>query len=143
MGTDGSRNPHPPPAMFEEAVRSDRGSRAVVVYDGGCGLCRRLMQFARRRDARRRLEWLAAGSEAGQQVLAERGLLEASRRSLVLVESNGVLLRSAAVLRICWHLGWPWKLLCALVVIPRPWRDALYDWVARKRRSAAVPRCSR
>lgn len=140
MASAGPRNPQSPPVGIEPAARSVGAARWLVIYDGDCELCRRLAQFATRRDRRRRLDWLAAGSEAGRRALVERGLLEAGARSLVLIEPDAVWLRSAAVLRICRQLGWPWKLLYVLVWIPGPWRDALYDWVAQRRGAAA---CSR
>jgi predicted DCC family thiol-disulfide oxidoreductase YuxK len=30
-------------------------------------------------------------------------------------------------------LGWPWRALGVLLVLPRPLRDAAYDFVARRR----------
>ena len=45
-----------------------------------------------------------------------------------------VLVRSEAVLRLAGYLGHPWRLLTAGQVVPKPLRDGLYDWVARRRR---------
>ena len=53
--------------------------------------------------------------------------------SIVLVDSDGIHTRSAAVLRIVRALGSPFALLGLGVVVPRPIRDAVYDWIARNR----------
>ncbi len=53
--------------------------------------------------------------------------------SIVLVDSDGIHTRSAAVLRIVRALGSPFALLGLAVVVPRPIRDAVYDWIARNR----------
>ena len=40
---------------------------------------------------------------------------------------------SSAVLRVARHLGAPWSFLWIFILIPRPLRDALYRYVARRR----------
>ena len=44
-----------------------------------------------------------------------------------------VLIRSAAGLRIARYMGGVWRLALLASVIPRPIRDALYDFIARHR----------
>jgi predicted DCC family thiol-disulfide oxidoreductase YuxK len=44
-----------------------------------------------------------------------------------------VFTRSTAALRIARRLPFPWPLAYGFIVIPRPLRDAIYDWVARHR----------
>lgn len=69
-------------------------------------------------------------------VLEARGsVLEAQGRpdSIVLVDQDGVHFRSDAAIRIAKGLGPPWSVLGLLVVVPRPIRDATYDFVARNR----------
>jgi len=41
--------------------------------------------------------------------------------------------RSGAALVVAEALGWPWRLAALGRVLPRPWRDAVYDVVARHR----------
>ncbi|MGH7856901.1 MAG: thiol-disulfide oxidoreductase DCC family protein, partial [Candidatus Binatia bacterium] len=66
--------------------------------------------------------------------LRERfGLATESLDTIVLVGEGRAYLRSAAALRILRGLGLPWSLLYVLVAIPRPLRDAAYDWFARNR----------
>ena len=60
--------------------------------------------------------------------------LIAALASAVLRDERGLWLRSEAVLRTLACLPWPWRALAALRVVPRPLRDAAYDWVAARRR---------
>jgi predicted DCC family thiol-disulfide oxidoreductase YuxK len=53
--------------------------------------------------------------------------------NIVLVENGSCYGGSTAALRIVRHLRAPWPLLYALVVVPRPLRDAVYFWIARNR----------
>ena len=42
-------------------------------------------------------------------------------------------LRSAAAIQVARRLRWPHKAQAALWLVPRPWRDAAYRWVAKRR----------
>jgi predicted DCC family thiol-disulfide oxidoreductase YuxK len=58
--------------------------------------------------------------------------------SLILLETTDknrtrVRVRSDAALAVARYLGWPWRLLGVVRVVPRPVRDALYDAFARVR----------
>ncbi len=53
--------------------------------------------------------------------------------SVVLVDADGVHMRSTAALRICKHLGGVWGLLAIGLWVPARLRDAVYDWIARNR----------
>ena len=41
--------------------------------------------------------------------------------------------RSTAALRIARRLRFPWPLLYAFILVPRPLRDMIYDFIARNR----------
>jgi predicted DCC family thiol-disulfide oxidoreductase YuxK len=67
-------------------------------------------------------------------------------RTVVLVEGGRISVKSEAALRIALKLGWPWKALYGLSIIPAPLRDLLYDVVAAhryawfgRRRTCMVP----
>ena len=53
--------------------------------------------------------------------------------SVVLIEDGRVYTRSTAALRIVRRLVFPWPLIYALMVVPRPLRDMVYDLIARHR----------
>lgn len=58
---------------------------------------------------------------------------EGDPTSIVLVEDGRAYARSTAALRIARHLSFPWKLAWAWVIVPRFFRDWVYDFVARHR----------
>jgi predicted DCC family thiol-disulfide oxidoreductase YuxK len=53
--------------------------------------------------------------------------------SIVLVEESGYHVKSTAVLRIVRHLGTLGFLFYTLIIVPRPWRDKIYDLVVAHR----------
>lgn len=106
---------------------------AVVIFDGRCGFCQRSVRFILRRDTRRHFVFAPRQSEIGQRLLREAGFADAQPNSMVLIEGGRSFVRSTASLRIVRRLGGVWRLLYALVVIPRPVRDAVYGLIALNR----------
>lgn len=111
-------------------------SSAVILFDGVCNLCNGFVQFVIRHDSRGYFRFAALQSAEGQALLRAQGIsLPATPDpdSVVLVEAGQVYTHSTAVLRIARGLGGAWPLLGAGRLVPRPWRDAAYRWVARNR----------
>jgi len=72
-------------------------------------------------------------SHAAQPLLERCPSAVRATDSLLLIEGERCYTRSTAALRIARRLQGPWFLLYALIVVPRPLRDAFYDWFARNR----------
>jgi predicted DCC family thiol-disulfide oxidoreductase YuxK len=109
-------------------------TRTVVLFDGVCNLCNGFVNFLIDRDPGERLAVAALQSDAGQRLLAEAGLPADSLQSVVVVDAGRTFTRSTAALRILRRLGGPWSVLALpALAVPRPLRDVVYDWIARKR----------
>jgi len=120
----------------------------LVLFDGSCGLCSGWVRWVLDRDREARFRFAALESEVGREALAgafgdgafEKGEIP---DSLVLVDAEGVHLRSEAVLRVCAALGLPWSLSAVARIVPRGLRDRVYDGVAARRhrlsRAATCP----
>jgi predicted DCC family thiol-disulfide oxidoreductase YuxK len=107
----------------------------MLFYDGHCGLCHRAVRFVLRHDRSGN-----AFRFAPLQGLTFQARVSADRRSglpdsiVVLTKEGSLLVRSNAFLHILRRLGGGWKMLGGvLAVIPRPVRDAVYDFIARIR----------
>ena len=110
--------------------------RPIILFDGVCNLCNSAVQWVIERDKEGRFDFATLQSHAARREL-ERVMgpeeIAALPDSIVLVDSDGIHTRSAAALRIARALGSPFALLGLGVVVPRPIRDAVYDWIARNR----------
>jgi len=109
----------------------------LVLYDGVCGLCDRSVQFLLRHDRGGRFAFAPLQGDTARGILARHGLGD-ELGSFIFVRdaaTPGERLhrRSAGALAVAGELGGAWRLLSALRVVPRPLRDAVYDWVARHR----------
>ena len=121
-----------------QSARSN-GEGAVVFFDGTCAMCSRWASFVAARDPRGRFRFAGLESEEGARLLARHGVDAAAVDTVVLLQGGRIFTRSTAVLRIVRSLRFPWSLLYGLAIIPRPLRDAVYGWIARRRHRLASP----
>ena len=105
---------------------------SIVYFDGLCNLCDGFVRFVLARDRRRRFRFASLQGETARRRLEGRFTGDALA-TVVLEEPRRFRVRSDAALAILTGLGGPWRLAGALRIIPRPLRDAMYDYVARKR----------
>jgi predicted DCC family thiol-disulfide oxidoreductase YuxK len=105
------------------------GEPDLVFFDGPCGLCQRGIRFILARD---RCAWFRF-APLGGATFTQR-VATALPDSMAVLTGKRILTRSDAVLHILRRLGGIWALLAAAAApVPRPWRDACYDAVARAR----------
>jgi predicted DCC family thiol-disulfide oxidoreductase YuxK len=110
----------------------------LVLYDGVCGLCSRVLQFLLRHDHRGVFKFASLQSATGQAMVARWGGDPEALSSFYVVADfltpdARVFTRSDAALFVAGQLGWPWKAARAAGILPKPLRDRLYDVVARTR----------
>lgn len=96
-------------------------------------LCSRFATFVIKHDHRRQLRLLAAQTPLGEAIYKHFTLRFGDFDTYVLLENGDVRVKSDAALRIFSRLGLPWSVLAVGRVLPRSWRDAIYDFVACNR----------
>lgn len=104
---------------------------SIVYFDGLCNLCDRFVRFLVARDRRGRYRFAPLQGETARVRL--EGRFTADPQTVVLEEPKRFRVRSDAAIAILTGLGGVWRLTGALRIVPRRLRDALYDYVARKR----------
>jgi predicted DCC family thiol-disulfide oxidoreductase YuxK len=121
----------------------------VLLFDGECGLCNRVVQRVLQADRRGTLRFASLQGRFARELTARHPEL-AGVDSVAWVEPRAdgsgerVLIRSAAALQVADYLGFPWRALTVARLIPQSLRDRAYDWVARRRHRwfPRVPACS-
>ena len=104
----------------------------VVLFDGVCNLCNGTVQFVIARDSGAIFRFAPLGSDAAMRLrYANAGAAGPLPDSVALIEDGRLYTRSTAALRIGRRLGFPWWLIYGLIVVPRPLRDMVYDFIAR------------
>ena len=110
----------------------------LVLYDGVCGLCSRLLQFLLRNDRRQVFRFASLQSDVGRSVVERGGGNSDDLTSFYVVAdyqkpAPRVFTRSDAALFVAGALGWPWRTAQLMRLVPRAIRDGAYDVVARSR----------
>lgn len=107
----------------------------IILYDGICNLCNNLVRFIRKHDSRRQFNFIALQSEEGKRKLEFNNiyLSDGMPDTIYYIEDGSVYNKSTAIIKICWHLGFLWKFLIMLLIVPKILRDKLYDLISRNR----------
>jgi len=110
----------------------------LLLYDGVCGLCSRVLQFVLEHDGRGVFSFAALQGETGRSMVSRWGGNPDELTTFYVcanyrTASARVLAKSDAALFIAREIGWPWKAVGAAQLMPKVLRDAVYDLVARTR----------
>jgi predicted DCC family thiol-disulfide oxidoreductase YuxK len=123
--------------MPEDAVKPG----PVLLYDGECGLCQRLVRLLLWLDQRGRLRFAPLQGPAAQGYLRHHGLPVSNFESIVLVpdwarrDERTALWRTEAAIAALREVGGFGSVMAgAFRLVPGAWRDAAYRLVARWRR---------
>lgn len=113
-------------------------SNAIILYDGVCGLCNRAVQFLLKRDRHDVFRFAPLQSELAATVLQRHGIDASKLDTVYAILNHGqsdekLLAKSDAALFFAKALGGVWNIFRLAAVIPRPLRNALYDFIARHR----------
>lgn len=110
----------------------------LVLYDGVCGLCSRLLQFLLTHDRRAVFTFASLQSAVGRTMVGRFGGNPnelASFHVLANCRANSpqMFSRSSAALFVAGELGWPWKMAVLMRILPTSILDHVYNVVARNR----------
>jgi predicted DCC family thiol-disulfide oxidoreductase YuxK len=126
--------------MVHSAAQSPPDSTGVhlVLYDGICGLCDRLVQFILHQDRHGVFRFAALQSNTGRAIVERNGGNPDQLTSFYVIAnydtaSPRVLRRSDAALFVAGALGWPWRAAGLMRWVPAAIRDRAYDALGRRR----------
>lgn len=105
----------------------------MVLFDGVCNLCSGAVQFIIKRDKKRIFKFASLQSSYGQEQLDRFKIDKKLLHSIILVRDNQFFQKSDAALEIARQLSGIWPVLSVFKILPRFFRDGLYDLIARNR----------
>ncbi len=110
----------------------------LILYDGECGLCHRLVRFVLVRDACGVFHFASLQSESARALLQRYGRDPDTLTTFYIVTgyqspSQTLFCKSRAALLLFNTLGGPWRALGLLRIIPAAFLDRCYDLIARNR----------
>ena len=105
----------------------------ILLFDGHCNFCNAWVRLIVSRDTAKKILFAPLQSSVGRKMLEEHKIDVNYTESLVFFEEERYSVSSTAALRIYSYLdGWE-RHLQLLSVVPRPFRDALYHFIAKYR----------
>ena len=105
----------------------------LIVFDGECVLCSAFTRFVFRHDRRGRFRFTMAQSPLGQGLYRHYGLNPQDFETNLVILDGVLHAKMASFATVMATLGWPWRALSVVRLIPRPIGDWLYDRIARNR----------
>ena len=108
-------------------------NKNILLFDGFCNLCSRLVNFIIKRDKKAKFLFLSLQSASGQSLLKKFGLPTDDFDSVVYIRSDKYFLKSSAILHILKEMGGIWKLFFIFIIVPNFIRDFIYKIIAKTR----------
>ena len=105
----------------------------LILFDGVCNLCNGLVQFIIRRDPKGKFKFASLQSDVGRSLLTKFNIDPDLLHSIVVIDHDVAYQRSDAALRIANCLGGGWKILKAFNILPKFFRDTIYNVIAKNR----------
>ncbi|MEM1223333.1 MAG: DUF393 domain-containing protein [Verrucomicrobiota bacterium] len=111
---------------------------AILFFDGECGLCSRSVLFLMQRDRMRQLHYAPLQGDTALKFLEEHHRKELSSAVYLRKLDNQIFVRSDAIFHALIDIRSGWRHLAKIaLLLPKNFRDAIYNWIARNRHSLA------
>lgn len=113
----------------------------VVLYDGDCGFCNRSVAWVMKRDQSKKIHFAAIQSDFTSELFKERGWEQPDLSTFYFVGNDILLQKSNAALKVASYFKFPYALLVVFKIVPRFIRDAVYDFIAKRRQKISKGFC--
>lgn len=116
-----------------EVIANMTERHGIILFDGVCNLCNRSINFIIRKDKKDYFRFAPLQSEIGKSLLGKYHLSFRENESVILIEPENAYRKSDAACRVLKHLPGIWKMLSWSIIVPKPIRDSIYDYIASHR----------
>jgi predicted DCC family thiol-disulfide oxidoreductase YuxK len=106
--------------------------RPIMIFDGVCKICSFGVATVLKHDRDGIFDFAFAQGARGAALKRAHGIAE-SLDTVTVIVGDRAYIKSDAALYVAQRIGFPWNLLCLGAILPRAWRDRIYDIVARNR----------
>ena len=107
--------------------------KKIILFDGVCNFCNYWINFALKRDKKKKLMFTPLQGETAKQLLPQYHINPTSINSVIFIDKGKAYTQSSASLRICKYMSGGWKLFYGFIIIPKFIRDFFYNIIARNR----------
>ncbi len=114
-------------------MKTSKIQHKIILFDGVCNLCNTSVAFVIKRDIKDVFQFAALQDEAGKLLLEKHAIDSSETDSIILVDGEKAYTKSTAALQIAKNLGGAYPLLYAFMIVPKFFRNWVYDYVAKNR----------
>lgn len=108
-------------------------NKSIILFDGVCNLCNASVNFVIKHDKKEQFLFASFQSDAAKEILLHFNLKNLNANSVILVENHKVYDKSTAALKIAKRLDGGYKAFYAFFLVPKIFRDWVYDFIAKNR----------
>ena len=105
----------------------------IVVFDGECLFCNRFITFIIQNDKKNKLFFCELQSKTGIDFLKKYDLPISNFETIYFVKKNKLYEKSDAILKIMEAIGGIWKIAIIFSLIPKLFRNKIYNFIAEHR----------
>lgn len=108
--------------------------KKIILFDGVCNLCNSSINFIIKHDKKDIFRYASLQSEIGKKLIAERNINISELDSILLIDPKmAYYYKSTAALHIAKQLSGIYPLLSVFLILPKFFRDWIYDIIAKNR----------
>ena len=108
-------------------------NKSIIIFDGICNLCNSSVQFLLKHDKKERFLFVSFQSDAAKKILLQYNYTNTELSSIILLQEGILYKKSTAALRIARQLNFFWSLSYIFIILPKGFRDFIYDINAKNR----------
>jgi len=120
---------------------TETAPKQIVFYDGECGFCNRTVGFVLKHEKSSEIYFTALQSEFSKQFFEAKNIHLIDFETFYFFNDGVLHERSTAGLELSRYLRFPYSLGIYLKWIPKKWRDAVYNRIAKNRKKLAGDYC--
>jgi predicted DCC family thiol-disulfide oxidoreductase YuxK len=105
----------------------------IWLYDGICVLCSGAVRYVLRHDRHHLMRFVSIQSAEGRELAITHGVNPDDPETFLFIENGIAHPKSDGVLALFAHVNGPMRAIRLSCLLPKPFRDALYDVIARNR----------
>lgn len=107
--------------------------KKILLFDGVCNLCDGFVQFLLKRDKKAIYVFASLQSDMAKQLLEKHQVVDNGLETVVLIDGEQVYTHSDVALEVAKDLGGFYRVFSPLKILPKSFRNRIYDWVANNR----------
>ncbi|WP_109300818.1 thiol-disulfide oxidoreductase DCC family protein [Aquimarina sp. AU474] len=108
--------------------------KKIILFDGVCNLCNSAINFIINRDKKDVFRYASLQSDIGKKLIIERNIDTTGIDSILLIDTGvSYYHKSTAALQIAKQLTGIYPLFSVFLILPKFFRDWIYDIIAKNR----------